>query len=413
MTKLLNTAFQVKRRVLFAIGILTFTQLHPTALAAGPADEAAVRSAWALYNQQKYAASADAFEALIRTSTPNARLYYYAALANKNSNRTARATQLSQYVISYFPGSAEATSLQKLFSGSTSASADMSDSLPASLKGKSVEELMQTEEGRKALKEALNKQKATTSTAAVVGSSKPLITEKHAATRESNQAFTAEAIAEDGSNGISQFISYPDSCFECSLAALAMLPNGRELLARTIRGSSREGAYIVRFPADGVDYTITPKEIEECRVRDKAMWATLIHCAVVMKASGHGTMEEGLSCLTGRQAEKLFPEHTTEQTLTSFIGDAVKSQMPIVCESKDDFGTLPELMENSHGYTIIGFDPATKMITLRDPHGANSRRFRLKTDPEHQKFEQLNGGAFKIHLSLFPQYFSEVVRSPI
>src|SRR5277367_2322697 len=197
-----------------AIGLLIFTQSSLAVLAAGPVDETAVRSAWALYNQQKYAASADAFEALIKASTPNARLYYYAAVANKSGNRLARAKQLAQYVITYFPGSTEAVSLQKLFLDSAPKNASATDGLPESLKGKSVEELMQTEEGRKALKEALNKQKASATAVSSVSSSAPTLIEKNKTGKESDQAFSAESIAEDGSGGISEFISYPDCSFE-------------------------------------------------------------------------------------------------------------------------------------------------------------------------------------------------------
>ena len=111
--------------------------------------------------------------------------------------------------------------------------------------------------------------------------------------------------------------------------------------------------------------------------------------------------------LTGNRAEKLYASNTTEGTLVSFIADAVKAQNPVVCFSGDDFGTLEELVEPEQGFVITGFDPASKMVTMMNPHGDNSRRFRLKTDPEHQKFEQLNGGMFKMHISLFPRYFQK------
>ena len=133
-----------------------------------------------------------------------------------------------------------------------------------------------------------------------------------------------------------------------------------------------------------------------------------------MKFARHQAgIDDGLTCLTGKKAEKIFSANTTEQALIAFVGDAVKLQHPIVCLSADDFGTAPELAETEHAYTITDFDLATKMITLKNPHGDNSRRFRLTTDPEHQKFEQLNNGMFKMHVSLFPRYFSQVARSSI
>jgi hypothetical protein len=271
---------------------------------------------------------------------------------------------------------------------------------------------MQTEEGRKALKEALSQQKTKTTASPSVASSTPssLGVSKH--TQES-RTFPPDVIANDEPAGITQFTGYPNGWLESCMAAVVMSPRGQDLMSRMIHSSGQD-TYIVRFPTDGTEYLITPEKMEAIRVRDKASWATLIHCAVLMKLKNvNGTIEEGLTVLTGKKADKLFPGNTTQDALSRFIGDAIKSQNPIVCETLDDFGTFPELAENEHAYTITGFDPATNMVTLRNPHGDNSRRFRLTTDPEHRKFEQLNEGVFKMHLSLFPQYFSDVASSPL
>src|SRR5262249_9784691 len=139
------------------------------AQALSPVNETALQSAWALYTKQQYAASADAFEALLKTSTPSPRLYYYAAMANKSCNRLPRAQQLCQYVITNFPQSIESVYCGKLFPPAPAAAP--STGLPDSLKGKSLAELMQTEEGRKALHEALQQQKSTS--AAPAASSAP------------------------------------------------------------------------------------------------------------------------------------------------------------------------------------------------------------------------------------------------
>lgn len=399
-------------------------------------DEAALRNAYALYCQQKYAISADAFELLLRKSTPNARLYYYAALANKGANRTARAKQLCQYVIANFSSSAEAKSARTMFDASTAAAAsvvgstgsqsDSSGALPAELNGKTFGELMQTEEGRQKLKEALSKQKlagVSASSASSVSSPQILssasvpqrVSPKLQQSKDTQHVFDAASVSESGADGITQFSYYPPCWFESAMAALAILPRGQQMLAQMIRTSGADGTCVVRFPNDGIDYLITPKKLEESRLKDKALWASLIHCAATMKFKGHmtGSIEDGLTCLTGKKSEKLFSANTTEQSLIAFVGDAIKSQQPVVCLAADDIGTLPELTESEQAYTIIDFDPATKMITLRNPHGDNSRRFRLTTDPEHRKFEQLNNGIFKMHVSIFPQYFSQVARSSL
>ena len=257
------------RLVILVIGLILF-QPGGAADAVGPMDETALRSAWALYTQQKYAASADAFESLIRTSTPNARLYYYAAAANKSSNRLERAKQLCQYIVTNFSSSNEASLAQKLFPEIAAKTTSASDGLPEALKGKRLEDLMQTEEGRKTLKEALKQQKSTTSNLSTVASSKSPSIEKSKSLTQSGRPFTAADIAADGESGITQFVGQPNCCFECSMAALATLPRGQELMAEMIRTSSQgQGTYTVRFPGDGVDYTITQKKIERAECATK------------------------------------------------------------------------------------------------------------------------------------------------
>jgi hypothetical protein len=208
---------------------------------------------------------------------------------------------------------------------------------------------------------------------------------------------------------------YQGCWFESAIDALAMLPRGQELIAGMIHNPGGQGTYIVRFPGDGQEITLTQQTLDTAKMKDKAKWATILHCAMLEKFHNRGSVsiEDALACLTGKRAEKLYASNTTEQSLTKFIGDAVKSQNPIIASSADDFGTLDELVESDQYYNITGFDPATNMITIRSPHGENSRRFRLKTDLDHKKFEQLNDGVCKMHISLFPHYFSEVASSSI
>jgi hypothetical protein len=382
--------------------------------AAGPADEAAIRNAWTLYTQQKYVPSADAFEALIRTSTPSSRLYYYAAAANKAAGRLPRAKQLCDYVSANFSTSAEAGYVQKLFPSDVSKPAAAAPAgLPSHLKDKSVDELMQTEEGRQALLSAVSKPAAgapaATKTATTSTASRTVYSPSKS--RPKDTVFTADIIAIEGADGITQFVNYPDAGFECSLAAMAMLTRGREILADMITCPSHQDVYIVRFPNNAGEHTITPAKMEKYMMKDKALWAAIIHGAVRETNLVH-SFEDGLSLLTGHKAEKILANNTTQSALASFISDAISKQYPVVCLSSDS-SPSPELVEWYHGFTITGYDAASGMITLRNPHGNNSRRFRMETDPNHKKFEQLNGGFFKIHISLFPLYFKEVARSQI
>jgi hypothetical protein len=92
----------------------------------------------------------------------------------------------------------------------------------------------------------------------------------------------------------------------------------------------------------------------------------------------------------------------------------VKSSNPIICATHNYIPPgMPWIVETNHAYTIIGFEPSSAMVKIRNPHGANSRRFFLKGDPRHEKFEQLDDGVFRIHMSLFKKYFDEVAKAHI
>lgn len=393
--------------------LMLISQAGLVASALGPVDEKAMSNAWTLYNQHKYPASADAFEALIKSSTPNARLYYYAALSNRACSRNARAKQLAQYIVANFAGSTEAGYAQKLYpdSAPVATSAPPEEALPDALKGKNLQELMKTEEGRKAVEEALAKKEA--AAAAAKSKVSPLMAKAKGA-RPGQRVFSVDDIAKHGAGGIDQMY-YPNCWFESSMSALAMLPRGQRLMADMIRYGAKEGTYVVRFPGDGVEYTIDEEKLEKTGIHNKALWATLIECAQTMKFphDNGGYLDDGLACMTGRPAQTINPGSASEQELIAFIQGAVSSQNPIICGTSSRIGHLPRLVFPSHAYTIVGFDPASGLIKIRNPHGTNSQRFVLQNDPNHRKFEQLDDGIFKIHISLFQQYFDDMARSNI
>ena len=63
--------------------------------------------ALSFYQNRKFNQSADAFELAMRGTTPEPRLYYYAALANKEARRLDRAKQILAYICKYFAKSAD------------------------------------------------------------------------------------------------------------------------------------------------------------------------------------------------------------------------------------------------------------------------------------------------------------------
>lgn len=437
-----------------------------TALAADKAPTShTINSAWAFYQQKRFVESVDAFESLIKGQRPAARLYYHATLANIAAKRKARARQLATYIVNHFTSSTEASYSIRLFPELKAVVEAKKAAQKAAQKAKtakaetkkepesSEEELnvanlpedfwrslpahvrrhLKTPAGKETLKGALrdynkrqNAKKGKVATITGVKSKKKSSKKKREFKVEGDfrigqPVFSAEDIAKDGAGGIDQSVN-PNCWFEASMAALAELPRGRRLLASMIRYGGPD-TYVVRFPRDGVEYKISEAEMSRRGIKDKSLWASLIECAQVMKfpnnrgAEGESGQESrlsvGLGCITGCKAQLMHPRAASQQELSSFIGGAVSSKNPIVCGTwpSSYFSGHPLLVVPTHAYTIIGFDAASKMITIRNPHGKHSRRFYTGRSSGPKKFVSGEDGVFKMHLSLFPIYFSQVCRS--
>ncbi|QQR59592.1 MAG: hypothetical protein IPG59_08925 [Candidatus Melainabacteria bacterium] len=390
----------MKKLALF-LGLAGIVSINLPAWAADAGPTAA--SALAKYNEKKYVESADAFESVLKTSPPSVQLCYHAALANFAANRRGRSRQLCQYIVQNFGTTREANFAKKLFpelavapksETKTEDKTKTADAQTGESKSKST---------RKKKSDDDDEEDAETPKFAI---------DKNA--RRGALAFTPQQIAADGASGIDQAFN-PNCWFEASMAALAELPKGQRLIASMIKIGDAN-TYIVRFPGDGQEYKITEQELSKVGVSDKSLWAALIECAQVKKFpdnEGSRDISIGMGCITGCKAQSINPTKESAQELSSFIAGAVSSKNPIICATDAGFKTasLPDLVVNSHAYTIIGFDAASGMITMRNPHGKHSRKYTLADDPNHRKFEWVGKGVFKMHISLFQKYFDEVCRS--
>lgn len=426
--------------------------LSPCALAQ-PVTSDEAQSALKLYSAKQYGPAATAFEKIIRRQ-PTASYCYYAALANRASNKELRAKELFQFIVNNFPASPEAKYAKQIVGEPATATpapdaaasvdpvsgaAALPDSVRA-LVPPAMLKMMETPAGKQAVADAMKQNEAQVATirkaeaAGVmpkdklaayaqkhgVGSAAVARTTSPAVQPIKEQPFTAADIARDGAKAIDQ-MRYPNCWFECSMAALADLPRGQRLIASMIRARGAD-TYVVRFPGDGVEYVISKDDLRKAGIHDSALWASLIECAQTRKfpdnAGAEGSeglqsrLEVGLGCITGCKAQVLtYLQNSSVQELSSFIGSAVKSQNPVVASTYPYNPSLPEIVVPTHAYTVIGFDPSRNMITLRNPHGKNSDRFELEGDPKHLDFEQLDDGVFKISVRLFQRYFYSVARS--
>jgi hypothetical protein len=408
-----------------------------------PAD---VKAAQTLYQQKQYAAAADAFEKIIAHQS-TASNCYYAALSNRAARRETRARQLFEYVAKNFPTSVEASYCKQVIgtSGTASSSNGVAttvsessgeDELPESVKAlipPSMQGMMKTPEGRRAIADAMRQnsnqlstirqaeKQGTISPTKVAGASLGIGLEKpmpQKGTGDKLHPFTAEDIARSGAAAIDQVL-YPNCWFECSMAALAELPRGQRLIASMITSRGKD-TYVVRFPGDGNEYVITMDDLNKAKIKDSALWASLIECAQTRKfpnnrgaegASGEmSRLEVGLGCMTGCKADVLEDlREMSDGQLSSFIGSAIKSQNPVVAGTWHVFSG-PYIVVPRHAYTITGFDPSKNMITIRNPWGKGSHLFGVD-DADKNDFEELDNGVFKMSIKYFKHYYNSVARS--
>ena len=423
-----------------SIGLLVIaTSCQLSASAQAPGSE---QDAFSLYSAHRYAAAADSFERLIRTK-PSPRLCYYAALSNRASSREMRAMQLFQYVVTNYPHTTEAAYAQQgLSQGQHLASASShgnSQELPESVKNAmpaEMQKLLDSPMGKRAMEQVMRDKPDQIATIQEAEQKGLMNREKVAmATRQvglpfsadasrapnanADHPFTAADIAKLGAAGIDQS-QHPNCWFEASMSSLAALPRGQALIASMIRCKDSD-TYLVRFPNDGVEYTVSKRALNG--TGDNALWASIIESAELQNfpdnqgAEGsegdQSRLEVGLGCISGRRAEVINPGSCPAQELSSFIGSAIKSQNPIVAGTYGDYqlAGMPEIVFPAHAYTVIGFDPSKNMIVLRNPHGHQSHHFELATDPQHLEFEQLDNGVCKMSIGKFQKYFHSVARS--
>jgi tetratricopeptide (TPR) repeat protein len=405
------------------------------AVADADAVSKSVARAFALFQANQFAAAADAFEPVLRSASvhpPDARTLYYAALANQQSGRAARAKQLLEYIVASYPSTTEAKYAQVILARAPREKVvvdkpphdeiDAASEKAKSQLSKENQALLETPEGKAALRQATqaaiqsaNGQPGITQVTgakALASAASPRTASTGAA---SDRPFTAGDIARDGAAGVDQS-RYPNCWFEASLSALAALPRGQRLIASMIR-KLPGNKYVVRFPSDGNEYMVTKQEMIENGVNDNALWAAIIECAEIKKypenagTEGLNRLEVGLSCISGLKAEVLDPSHSSEAELSSFIGGPIRSQNPIVCAT-GYLSDLPEIVFAAHAYTITGFDPSRNMITLRNPHGRRAQSFApLPDDPQQLHFQQLGGGVCKMDIATFQKYFRSIARS--
>lgn len=212
-----------------------------------------------------------------------------------------------------------------------------------------------------------------------------------------------------------------DCWFESSVAALARYPAGTRLLSDMITADG--GAYRVKFLDEPKTcWKVTQQDITQNHIKDNAPWADILEAAMMKRypqmqtggnvdhtfvsVIGEATPVMGLSMLTGHQAtSQKIREIPTEQ-LEEILDRNLRLAIPTTASTKS---SIPDqAVVQNHVYTVLGFNPQSQVITVRNPWGNNrNSNFPLlpKAGTTRLGVTDLGNGVQQMSITKFSKYY--------
>ena len=215
-----------------------------------------------------------------------------------------------------------------------------------------------------------------------------------------------------------------DCYFLAALASMSSTPEGKQTIKNMIEYEGG-GSYKVTFPGDA-DHPVTvdaptPSELAHAAEPTKhGMWVSVLEKAYAKRkdkdskapyeAIDGGTGGDALEILTGKSTDRDFLTatslDTTHEKLTAAIRDhrfVTAGIRPEVGESwgwadgKTDDAGLP----TQHEYSIVGYNPETRMVKIRNPWGCG-------TPDAYCSEGKADDGTFEMSLKDFDKNFTDI-----
>jgi hypothetical protein len=222
-----------------------------------------------------------------------------------------------------------------------------------------------------------------------------------------------------------------DCWFEAGLAAVAHTPKGQQLLSNIIMQDS-PNSYVVTFPWRGWWRRVTNQDLRNMKTRDNDLWARIVETAAAKSwpnfIEGHrtaGTPFRGedadvmaLTILTGVHARTFQLSRCSRETIRQMLEVGCSQQQPM--EASTLVNPNPWIVVHNHAYTVMAYDPATRIVTLRNPWARSGQPSDRVKNPELLFFGEskagvhdLGGGLIQMPVYAFKRFFRILVWAQI
>ncbi len=215
-----------------------------------------------------------------------------------------------------------------------------------------------------------------------------------------------------------------DCYFMASVAGMANTPGGKEKIKNMIEDNG-DGTYTVTFPGDP-KHPVTVDEPTQAELSHGAestkdgIWVAVLEKAYAKHHARHsdedhtyktdgigegGYGKDALALLSGEEIDHDDLSDTSKEKTHEKLTAAMKYGRPVVASTPHEFGEdweiIPPMADGktdgtgiptTHQYTVTGYDPETKIVTLRNPWGGEGKdgTFTMTLDEFHKDFEDVD-----------------------
>lgn len=214
-----------------------------------------------------------------------------------------------------------------------------------------------------------------------------------------------------------------DCYFLAAVASEARTPAGRQRLHDMIHDNGN-GTYNVTFPGRDAVTVDAPTDAELATYSSAGpdgTWLAILEKGYAQSQNngaifpstnpydeiGDGdSLAAGIEAITGHSVDTDDTAFTSVDTLRSKLSDAISHGRTVTAGINEypwSSGSEDNGLPQGHAYTVLGYDPATDRVTLRNPWGHGE-----PVNASGQAADGNDDGSFSMTLAEFDEYFSDI-----